>query len=384
METLARPIFFESEERRLLADTPEQLCSVLSALDDLAASGDPDLIAVGFITYEAGVWLEGSTSLFQFPEGTPLAAFGIYHLRDAVRDAPAIPGARFTFDESATPKASLSPRDWERGVDTIRAGIARGDVYQVNLTRRMRLGARANPFAVARALYAENPVPYALTLAGDGWAVVSNSPELFLDADFAEGRAASAPIKGTVARKGTPGEDADAEEHLLASAKDAAEHVMIVDLIRNDLGRVAVPGGISVPRFREVKTFRHLHHLESTVAARLAPGVGPSDLLHATLPGGSITGAPKRAALRFIREIEPCPRGAYTGAAGFVRGDGRAVFNVAIRTAILHGGFVDYHAGGGIVWDSDPAGEWAEAETKSREFQAFLTTERPGSEGESG
>lgn len=363
---------------------PEQLGSVLSALDDVAASGDAGLIAVGFITYEAGVWLEGSTSLFRFPEGTPLAAFGIYHLRDAVRGAPAVPGARFTFEESATPKASLSPHEWARGVEGIRSGIARGDVYQVNLTRRMRLRAHGDPFAFARALFRENPVPYALALAGDGWAVVSNSPELFLDADFAEGRAASAPIKGTVARRGGNREDADAEERLRASAKDAAEHVMIVDLIRNDLGRAAVPGGISVPRFREVKTFRHLHHLESTVMARLAPGVGPSGLLRATLPGGSITGAPKRAALRFIREIEPCPRGAYTGAAGFVRGDGRAVFNVAIRTAVIHGGFVDYHAGGGIVWDSDPAAEWEEAETKSREFKALLTSEQPGSGGESG
>jgi anthranilate/para-aminobenzoate synthase component I len=373
-ETGAGPLFFENEERCLLAETPEELGGVLSSLDEVAACGDADLLAAGFITYEAGVWLEGSTSLFQYPEGTPLAAFGVYHLRDAVRGAPAVPGAPFTFDERATAQPSLSRKEWARSVEEIRSGIARGDVYQVNLTRRTRLRALADPFAFARALFRENLVPYALTLAGDGWAVVSNSPELFLDADFADGRAASAPIKGTVARRGTPREDAAAEERLLASAKDAAEHVMIVDLIRNDLGRAAVAGGISVPRFREVKTFRHLHHLESTVAARLAPGVGPSDLLRATLPGGSITGAPKRAALRFIREVEPCPRGAYTGAAGFVRGDGRAVFNVAIRTAILHGGFVDYHAGGGIVWDSDPAGEWAEAETKSREFQAFLTS----------
>ena len=384
METLATPIFFESEERRLLAETPEQLGSVLSALDDVAATGDRDLIAIGFIAYEAGVWIEGSTSLFQYPEGTPLAAFGVYRLRDAVRGASAAPRAPFTFDERATAQPSLSRKEWDRGIEKIRSGIARGDVYQVNLTRRTRVRAAADPFVLARALYRENPVPYAVTLAGEVWAVVSNSPELFLDADFASGRASSAPIKGTVARRGTPREDAAAEKRLLASAKDAAEHVMIVDLIRNDLGRAAVPGGISVPSFREVKTFRHLQHLESTVAARLAPGVGPSDLLRATLPGGSITGAPKRAALRFIREIEPCPRGAYTGAAGFVRGDGRAVFNVAIRTAILHGEFVDYHAGGGIVWDSDPAGEWAEAETKSREFQAFLTSRRTRSGGKSG
>jgi anthranilate/para-aminobenzoate synthase component I len=252
----------------------------------------------------------------------------------------------------------------------------------VNLTRRSRLRTGADPFLLARALLTENPVPFAITVAAESWAVVSNSPELFLDADFAAGRAASAPIKGTIARGRTPREDEAARELLLASAKDAAEHVMIVDLIRNDLGRVAVPGGVFVGSFRALKTFRHLHHIESTVSARLARSVRPSDLLGVMLPGGSITGAPKRAALRFIRETEPCARGAYTGAAGYVRGDGRAVFNVAIRTAILHAGFADYHAGGGIVWDSDPLAEWAEAETKSREFEAVVagTAPRTGAE----
>jgi para-aminobenzoate synthetase component 1 len=369
---LATPLFLEGEERRFQADAPERLGSLLTSLDDIAASKDPDLIAIGFIAYEAGVWLEGSEALFRQPEGTPLAAFGVYRLRDAVRRAPASHDARFRFEEElpATAQPSLSPAEWTRGVETIRAGIARGDVYQVNLTRRTRLRASGEPFALAEVLFRENAVPYALTLAEEGWAVVSNSPELFLDADFAGGRAASAPIKGTVARGRTPLEDAEAARRLHASAKDAAEHVMIVDLIRNDLGRAAVPGSVAVRPFRALKTFRHLHHLESTVRACLAPGVRPSDLLRASLPGGSITGAPKRAALRFIRESEPCARGAYTGVAGYVRGGGRAVFCVAIRTVILHDGLADYHAGGGIVWDSDAAAEWAETETKSVEFAA--------------
>ena len=382
--SLATPLFLEGEVMRLQAHVPEQLGGVLSSLDDIAASKDTDLIAVGFMTYEAGVLLEGSTSLFREPEGTPLAAFGVYSLRDASRGAAARPQDRFTFDESATPTVSFSPDEWARGVETIRAGIACGDVYQVNLTRRTRLRAGGDPFALAGTLFRENPVPYALSLAGDGWAVVSNSPELFLDADFAAARAASAPIKGTARRQATFRKDAEAVSSLLASAKDAAEHIMIVDLIRNDLGRSAVPGGVSVWPLRQVKTFRHLHHLESTVRARLSPGVRPSDLLKTTLPGGSITGAPKRAALRFIRGVEPCARGAYTGAAGYVRGSGRAIFNVAIRTAILHAGFADYHAGGGIVWDSDMAAEWAETETKSIEFAAAVAGNEGGIGRESG
>ncbi len=371
---LDTPLFFEGEERRLLAEAPEQIGSVLSSLDDVASSNDPDLIAIGFIAYEAGVWLEGSAPLFRKPEGTPLAAFGVYRLRNAARRAPPSPNARLAFEEGlpATPEASLSPVEWAARIEAIRDGIARGDVYQVNLTRRTRHAARIDPFALAAALFEENPVPYAVTVAGNGWAVVSNSPELFLDADLRAGLAASAPIKGTVARGRTPAEDAEAQERLLASPKDAAEHVMIVDLIRNDLGRVAVPGGVTAPPTPALRSFRHLHHLESTVTARLKPGTRPSDLLSAMLPGGSITGAPKRAALGFIRRSEPVPRGVYTGVAGWVGGDGRIVLNVAIRTAILHGSRVDYHAGGGIVWDSEAASEWRETETKSREFEAVL------------
>lgn len=382
----ATPLFFEGEEGRLQADEPEQLGTLLSSLDDVAASKDPDLIAIGFITYEAGVLLEGSTPLFRRPEGTPLAAFGLYRIRNATRVRATSPESRFTFEEDprATPEASLSFGDWERAVGTIRAGIARGDVYQVNLTRRTRIRASADPVALAGALFRENPVPYAVTLAEDAWAVVSNSPELFLDADLVARRAVSGPIKGTVARGRSDAEDAAARAWLLGSAKDAAEHVMIVDLIRNDLGRVAEPGGVRVERLGSLRTFRHLHHLESLVAARLAPGTRVSDLLRATLPGGSVTGAPKRAALGFIGRAEPCARGAYTGAAGFVRGNGRLVLNVAIRTAIVHHGVVDYHAGGGIVWDSDAAREWAEAETKSREFEALFGDDGPAPGGESG
>jgi para-aminobenzoate synthetase component 1 len=215
-------------------------------------------------------------------------------------------------------------------------------------------------------------VPYAATIEGNGWAVVSNSPELFLDVDLGAGRVVTKPIKGTAARGATPRADEDARLRLRASAKDRAENVMITDLLRNDLGRVAVPGSVATTALAEVRTFAHLHHLESSVEARLAPGARLSDVLRATLPGGSITGAPKRAALGFIRRLEPVARGAYTGAAGYVRGGGKGVFNVAIRTALVGRSTVDYHAGGGIVWDSDAAAEWDETLTKSHEMEAFL------------
>jgi len=190
--------------------------------------------------------------------------------------------------------------------------------------------------------------------------------------DLPARRVVTKPIKGTIARAPDEAGDARRRAELLASAKDAAENVMIVDLLRNDLGKVAEPGGVETTALRTLRSFRHLHHLESAVEARLRPGTGLADVLRATLPGGSITGAPKRAALRFIRGLEPVARGAYCGAAGFVRGGGRAVFNVAIRTAIVSRDTVDYHAGGGIVWDSQPDAEWREVESKSREFGAAM------------
>ena len=358
------------------ADTVEQLPGVLAALDSVASSGDTNLLAAGFISYEAGVWIEGSASLVRSHEFLPFAEFFVFDTRraGARRSAPPPPATfpSFTFKERASAQRSLSSDEWSSGVADIRNGIARGDVYQVNLSYRTRFAARVDPFALARGLHAKSPVPYAVTLASPDWAVVSNSPELFLDVDLRTGRAVTKPIKGTAPRGDSAGSDAAAGARLVASAKDRAENVMITDLLRNDLGRVAVPGGVATTALAGLRTFAHLHHLESTVEARLAPGTRLSDVLRATLPGGSITGAPKRAALGFIRRLEPVARGAYTGAAGFVRGDGRAVFNVAIRTAITGRDTVDYHAGGGIVWDSNADAEWAETLTKSREMEAFL------------
>ena len=356
------------EVLEVAGDRPEGLPALLSRLDAVASSGRPERLAAGFLTYEAGVALEGSAGLFR-PPPTPLAWFGIFDLASASPSGPAddLPP---TPSESAVPFAPGGELDlpaWTAAVREIRSGIEAGDVYQANLTRRVVRELKVPHRALADRLWEDNPVPYAILVETGSVSVVSNSPELFLDADLRSRRVASAPIKGTAARLAGGSEEA-AIAWLLASEKDAAEHLMIVDLIRNDLGRVCEAGSVHVPAFRRVRTFRHLHHLESTVAGTLRAGAGVSDLLRATLPGGSITGAPKRASLGFIRRLEPSPRGPYTGAAGWVRGDGRVVLNVAIRTAVAAAGAVAYHAGGGIVWDSDPLFEWQEAETKSREF----------------
>lgn len=364
------------EVREVAGDRPGDLPGLLAWLDEIAASGRPERIAAGFITYEAGVALEGSAALFR-PSSTPLAWFALFDAMPAFAPAPThgLPreplereGSRNVAAEGppAGP-ADMDLAEWTAAVGAIREGIARGDVYQANLTRRTSRELGISPRRLAELLWTDNPVPWAICLETGPLAVVSNSPELLLDVDLRSRRVASAPIKGTVPRL-LGGSEQAARERLLASEKDAAEHLMIVDLIRNDLGRVCEAGSVHVPSFRAVRSFRHLHHLESTVTGTLREGTRLSDLLVATLPGGSITGAPKRAALGVIRRLEPVPRGPYTGAAGFVRGDGTAAFNVAIRTALVERGRVSYHAGGGIVWDSDPLLEWEETETKSREF----------------
>lgn len=361
------------EVRSVAADRPRELPALLDWLDGIAASGRAGLLAAGFLTYEAGVAIEGSGSLFR-PPATPLAWFALFDLEGAHgKAAGGEAGRAAPFD----PGGELEAAAWADAVAAIRQGIARGDVYQANLTRRTSRALPVPPRRLAELLWEENPVPYAICVETGEAAVVSNSPELFLAADLRTRRVASAPIKGTVPRLLGGSEEA-ARAALLASDKDAAEHLMIVDLVRNDLGRVCEAGSVHVPAFRALRSFRHLHHLESTVAGSLCAGARLSGLLGATLPAGSITGAPKRAALGFIRRLEPVPRGPYTGAAGYVRGDGAAVLNVAIRTAVVSGGSVAYHAGGGIVWDSDPAAEWAETETKSREFFRALAAAGAG------
>jgi para-aminobenzoate synthetase component 1 len=250
------------------------------------------------------------------------------------------------------------------GVDAIRAAIAAGDVYQVNLTRRLSapLPPGADVAALGAALGAGNPAPYSavVRLPAVGCEVASASPERFLRRDG--DRVASSPIKGTAA---------DPTGFL---PKDRAENVMIVDLVRNDLGRVCEWGSVAVPHLCAVEHHPGLVHLVSTVTGRLRPGVGWGDIVAATFPPGSVTGAPKLAALDHIARLEAAPRGVYCGAVGWVDADrARGELNVAIRTFWVEDGRLHLGTGGGITWDSTPAGEWAETELKARRLLAVAT-----------
>ncbi|MEU1719196.1 chorismate-binding protein [Nonomuraea sp. NPDC005692] len=251
-------------------------------------------------------------------------------------------------------RTSLDRAAYERGVRAIRDHIERGEVYQANLCRVLSapVPPGADPLALAARLAEGNPAPYAAVVDVPGLSVVSASPELYLsrEGDVVE----SGPIKGT----GVTAAD------LLE--KDYAENVMIVDLVRNDLGRVAAVGSVEVPSLCAVEEHPGLVHLVSTVRARLAPGAGWPELFAATFPPGSVTGAPKSSALRIINELEPVPRGPYCGAVGWVDADrGRAALAVGIRTFWISAGEIRFGTGAGITWGSDPAREWSETELKA-------------------
>lgn len=248
--------------------------------------------------------------------------------------------------------------------------IAAGDIFQANLSRRLDAIGPVDPLDLHGRLRQASPAPYSAFLAWDDLAVVSASPELFYRTD---GDAiVTRPIKGTRPRSADPAEDARLAAELQGSQKDLAELIMIVDLERNDLGRICRFGSVRVHRPAEVESFRDVHHLVATVVGRLRPEVGPVDVLRALFPGGSITGAPKIRAMEIIDELEPGRRSLYTGAIGYLGLDGRSSFNIAIRTMLVEGDRVSYQVGGGIVADSDPEAEYAETLQKGRALRRVL------------
>jgi para-aminobenzoate synthetase component 1 len=233
-----------------------------------------------------------------------------------------------------------------------------GDCFQVNLAQRLLAAWPGPPLELYGRLRERNPAPFAGYLDLGDAAVVSASPERFLK--VSAGQVETRPIKGTRPRGATPEEDARRRAELLASAKDRAENVMIVDLLRNDLGRVCAYGSVEVAALCQLETYRTVHHLVSEVRGRLRPGLGPVDLLRAAFPGGSVTGAPKVRAMQIIAELEPTARGPYCGALGYLGHDGAMDTNILIRTFTAAGGRAWFPVGGGLVADSDPEAELAE------------------------
>jgi len=275
-----------------------------------------------------------------------------------------------------------SPADYEAAVAEVVARIGCGEVFQANISRRWtgRMSAGARPFDLFARLAGSSPAPFAAYFRLPGRALVSNSPERFLAIDGSGQEVRSEPIKGTRPRGATPAEDAVLGAELLASAKDRAENLMIVDLMRNDLSRVCQTGQVRTEALFHLATFANVHHLVSVVAGRLKPGLGPADLLRASFPPGSITGAPKVQAMKMIAELEP-PRGPFFGSLFWAGLDGALDSSVLIRTAAFTedeaGWSFEARAGAGIVADSDPADERRETEAKIDALRQALREATP-------
>jgi para-aminobenzoate synthetase component 1 len=268
----------------------------------------------------------------------------------------------------AEPVASIDRATYGALFGRVAEWIAAGDVYQINLSFGFESAIEGDPAALYDRLAARSPAPYGAYLDFGDFQILSNSPELFLARRGR--RLVTRPIKGTRPRGASADEDERLRRELAADAKERAEHVMIVDLERSDLGRVAEIGSVAVDLFESVETYATLHHLESEVCADLPPGVRFSEVLRATFPGGSITGAPKLRATQIIDELEPRERGFYTGAILHHPPDGDFTMSLAIRTATVHRGRARYLAGGGLVVDSTAESEYQECLLKAQAFFA--------------
>ncbi|MBM6699273.1 chorismate-binding protein [Bifidobacterium pullorum subsp. saeculare] len=286
--------------------------------------------------------------------------------------APVAGEARVSVLDAAAPQPELRFRtpkaDFERAVEATKRHIVDGDVFQTVISQRLDLDSPADPFDVYRVLRTLNPSPYmyfmALTDAqGRDFAIIGSSPETLIKVD--DGHAMSFPIAGSRPRGATPEEDERLAAELLADPKERSEHIMLVDLARNDLSRVCKPETVDVVRLMDIKRFSHIMHICSTVTGEVADGVSAFDVFTAAFPAGTLSGAPKPRAVEIIDELEPADRGIYGGTVGYFDFSGNLDMAIAIRTAFLRGHEASVQAGAGIVLDSVPANEWQETRNKA-------------------
>jgi para-aminobenzoate synthetase component 1 len=273
---------------------------------------------------------------------------------------------------SEPPVSGFSKDEYLDAVRAVKSYIASGDIYQANLSQRFTISTSASPWDAYLRLRETNPAPYAAYLNVGGFQIVSSSPECFLTLDAKTCIVETRPIKGTRPRGASEHEDQQLAAELITSEKDQAENVMIVDLERNDIGRVCEYGSVEVPTLAGLESHPTVHHLVSTVKGRLRSDCDPVDLIEACFPGGSITGAPKIRAMEIIAEVEPVPRYVYTGSIGWLWADGSLDLSIVIRTAVFKDGLCYLHVGGGIVADSDPDMEYQETLDKGRAFFEVL------------
>jgi len=345
--------------------------------------------AMGYFAYDLGRRLERLPALAQDAENIPQMMVGLYDwsvvvdhhkkeswlvshaVREETRANWAALCARFAdippqADEFAVVSEVATNMDkvgYATAFGKIKDYIHDGDCYQVNFAQRFSAQAQGDAWSAYLQLRRLSPAPFSAYMNLPGLQVLSASPERFLQTT--DGVVETRPIKGTRPRSADPVEDANNRAELAASLKDRAENLMIVDLLRNDIGKSCVPGAVKVERLFELESFANVHHLVSTVTGELGPGKSALDLLRGCFPGGSVTGAPKLRAMQIIEELEPHRRGIYCGAIGYIGFDGNMDTNIAIRTGVVSGGEFRFWAGGGIVADSELQKEYRETWDKA-------------------
>ena len=367
-----RPALFAAPLRLIVAQTARQVPGALRALDLARAKGQ---WIAGYGAYELGYALEPRLHhLMPRRRPGPLLAFGVF---DGPQDADAMLAQ--AADEGAgtrmqPPQPMITRKVYDGAMAQVLDWIGAGDCYQVNLTFPLRsVLEQGTALGLYGAMRRTGPVGHgAYVDLGVGPVIVSRSPELFFQID-AQGRISTRPMKGTAPRDADPLRDAAIAAALNASEKDRAENLMIVDLLRNDISRLARVGSVRVPALFAMETYSTVHQMTSTVEGQLASPATMAGLMAALFPCGSVTGAPKIRAMEIIRAVEVAPRGVYCGAIGWMAPDGRADFSVAIRTLSVTGRSIMMNVGGGVVHGSTAAGEWEEALWKARFVKAAQT-----------
>ncbi|MBI1238216.1 MAG: aminodeoxychorismate synthase component I [Alphaproteobacteria bacterium] len=358
----ARAYLFENPREWLRADEPGEVAGVLAMADDARRAGR---YVAGTLAYELGYVLEDSLRpLLPAQRAVPLVSLGVY-------DAPrALEGAAIAalLGEGDATVTALRPRwskaAYEQAVARVKQALGEGAIYQANLTFPIDLDLGGRPAALFAALRRVARVPFGALMIEDERTILSLSPELFLESDGKTLR--TRPMKGTAARAPGAADDEAVAAALPLDAKQRAENLMIVDLLRNDLTRIAVPGSVRVEDLFTVERYPTFHAMTSGVAADLRPDASLAEILAAVFPCGSVTGAPKIAAMREIRALEEAPRGVYCGALGWAGPEGCLRFNVAIRTLTIEKERAVMPVGAGLVWDSDAVREYDECLLKAR------------------
>jgi para-aminobenzoate synthetase/4-amino-4-deoxychorismate lyase len=358
----SRSYRFNGLEAVIRADAPDQVAAAFSEIEQAITRGSH---AAGFVSYEAASGLNPDLPVNAKAE-LPLVWFGVFAERIDCTGESAVSETDDCL--VSPPELTISEPDYLNAVNSIREAIARGETYQVNFTTKQRFSISGNPFTLYRRMCRNQLAPFCAWLDIGTHRILSASPELFFS--LGNDLLTMKPMKGTAPRRPRVDDDLRHRNLLATSAKDRAENLMIVDLVRNDLAQIAETGSVQVPALFQVETYPTVHQMTSTVTARIRPEVGLTEIFRALFPCGSVSGAPKRRTMEIIRELEGQPRGVYCGAIGYVSPGREAVFSVAIRTTVVDAvsGEAEIGIGSGITWDSDASGELRECLDKG----AFL------------